>query len=141
MTVQRDQRGSAAIEAAIGVPAFALFVSLIIAGGRTATTHQSLESAAAEAARTASIARDAQAAVGDARQAAATSISNQQIDCHDIHVTVDTTDFNKPPGQPGQVTVQLSCRLDLADLVVPGVPGTRVLSATMSRPIDTWRER
>ena len=141
MTRQRDQRGSAAIEAAIGVPAFVLFVGLIIAGGRTATTHQSLESAAAEAARTASIARDAQTAVTDARQAAAASISNQQIGCHDINLVVDTSAFNKPPGQAGQVTVQLSCRLDLADLAVPGVPGTRVLSATMSSPIDTWRER
>ena len=141
MTRQRDQRGSAAIEAAIGVPAFVLFVGLIIYGGRTATTHQSLESAAADAARTASIARDPEAAVTGARQTAAASISNQQIGCHDITVVVDTTDFGKAPGQAGQVTVQLSCRLDLADLAVPGVPGTRVLTATMSSPLDTWRQQ
>ena len=138
---RRDERGSAAIEAAIGVPAFALFVGLIIFGGRTASTHEALQSAAAEGARSASLARDAQTARTAAREAAIASITNQQIGCSGIDVTVDTTDFNKPPGQAGQVTVQLSCRLDLADLVVPGVPGTRVLSATMSSPIDTWRER
>jgi Flp pilus assembly protein TadG len=48
---RRDERGSAALEAAIGVPAFALFVGLVIFGGRTATTHQALQSAAADAAR------------------------------------------------------------------------------------------
>ena len=77
----------------------------------------------------------------DAKQAATASITNQQIHCHDIEVDVESTDFDKQPGQPGQVTVRLSCRLDLSDLAVPGVPGTRVLSATMSSPIDTWRER
>ncbi len=31
---RRDERGSAAIEAAIGIPAFGLFVAMIIMGGR-----------------------------------------------------------------------------------------------------------
>ena len=53
----RDERGSASVEAAVGLPAFVLFVGLIIFGGRTATTHQAVESAAADAARSASIAR------------------------------------------------------------------------------------
>ena len=141
MSRRQNERGSAAIEAAVGVPAFALFVGLIIFGGRTATTHEALESAAAEAARSASIARDPASATTDARQAAVTSISNQQIHCTDINVDVDTTDFNKAPGQTGAVRVRLSCRLELSDLAVPGVPGSRVLSATMSSPIDTWRER
>ncbi|WP_107706225.1 TadE/TadG family type IV pilus assembly protein [Nocardioides allogilvus] len=136
----RDERGSAAIEAAIGVPAFALLVALIIFGGRTASTHQALQAAAADGARSASIARDAQTARSNAREAATASIANQQIGCSDIEVTVDTTDFNKQPGVPGSVEVRVSCRLDLADLAIPGVPGSRVLIATMSSPVDTWRE-
>ena len=141
MSRHQNERGSAAIEAAVGVPAFALFIGLIMFGGRTATTHEALESAAAEAARSASIARDPASAATDARQAAVTSISNQQVHCTDINVDVDTTDFNKAPGQTGTVRVRLSCRLALSDLAVPGVPGSRVLSATMTSPIDTWRER
>lgn len=141
MNRRQNERGSAAIEAAVGVPAFALFIGLIMFGGRTATTHEALESAAAEAARSASIARDPASAATDARQAAVTSISNQQVHCTDINVDVDTTDFNKAPGQTGTVRVRLSCRLELSDLAVPGVPGSRVLSATMTSPIDTWRER
>ena len=79
--IRRDERGSAAIEAAIGVPAFALFVGLIIFGGRTASTHEALQSAAADGARSASLARDAQTARTDAREAATASIANQQIGC------------------------------------------------------------
>lgn len=139
--IRRDERGSAAIEAAIGVPAFALFVGLIIFGGRTATTHEALQSAAADAARSASLARDANAARTEAREAATASITNQHIGCAAIDVTVDTSDFNKQPGVPGSVEVRVACRLDLSDLSVPGVPGSRVLEATMSSPIDTWRER
>lgn len=136
----RGESGSAAIEAAIGVPAFVLFVGLIICGGRFATTHQSLQSAAAEAARSASIARDARGATIDAREAATASVTNQDIGCGQIDVRVDTADFSKSAGQPGTVTVTVSCRLDLSDLSVPGVPGSRVLTATMSSPIDTWRQ-
>jgi hypothetical protein len=39
------------------------------------------------------------------------------------------------------VNVTVSCRLDLSDLAIPGVPGSRVMRATMSSPLDTWRER
>ena len=89
----------------------------------------------------ASLARDAQTARADARTAAVASISNQKIGCSDVDVTVDTNDFNKQPGVPGSVDVTVSCRLNLSDLAVPGVPGSRVMQATMSSPIDTWRER
>lgn len=137
---RRDERGSAAIEAAIGIPAFALFVALIIFGGRAATTHEALQSAAADAARSASLARDAQTARTAAREAAVSSIDNQQIGCSHVDVTVDTSDFTKQPGVAGAVEVTISCRLDLSDLTIPGVQGSRVISATMSSPLDTWRQ-
>lgn len=137
----QDDRGSATVEAAIGVPAFALFVGLIIFGGRTATTHAALQAAAADAARSASIARDAETARADAQQAAASSIANQGIGCSSIAITVDTRDFRKLPGVPGAVGVTVSCVLDLADLTLPGIPGSRMMRATMSSPLDTWRER
>jgi len=137
----RDERGSAAIEAVIGVPAFALFVGLIIFGGRTASTHEALQSAAADGARSASLARDAHTARTEARDAATASVANQQIGCADVEVIVDTSDFDKQPGVPGSIDVTVTCRLHLADLAAPGVPGSRVMRATMSSPIDTWRER
>lgn len=133
--------GSAAIEAAIGVPAFALFVALIIFGGRTAVTHSAVESAAAEAARTASIARTAAQARAGAETAAQGSLANQEIRCLHVSVHIDVSDFAKPVGEPGSVAATVECRLDLADLSVPGVPGSRLIKATSDSPIDTWRER
>lgn len=137
----RDERGSAAIEAAIGLPAFLLFVGLIIAGGRLALAHQALQSVAANAARTASIARDADDASTSAQQEAVTSLNNQNLRCRSTQVSVDTGGFRVPTGQAAEVTVTVTCRVDLADLSVPGVPGSRLIRATMSSPVDTWRER
>ena len=136
-----DERGSTSLEAAIGLPAFVLLVGLIIFGGQTAMTHQAVESAAAEAARSASIARSSASATTNAKEAAMTSLANQDLQCLSMDVSVDTSDFSRPIGEPGQVTVTVECRLDLSDLSVPGVPGSRVVSATMTSPLDTWRER
>jgi len=137
----RDERGSAAIEAAVGMPAFVLFIGLIIFGGRTATTHSAVESAAAEGSRTASIERTASEAKRQAQTAATASLSNQDIHCLSTSVVIDVSDFGKPVGEAGSVTVTVECLLDLADLSVPGVPGSRLIKATSTSPLDTWRER
>lgn len=137
----KDERGSAAVEAAVGVPAFVLFVGLIIFGGRTATTHSAIESAAADAARTASIARTATQAKQDANAAAQASLANQHIHCLSVTVSVDVSDFSNTVGQPGSVSATVECLLDLGDLSVPGVPGSRIIKATTSSPLDTFRER
>ena len=141
LTRMRDERGSAAVEAAVGVPAFVLFVGLIIFGGRTATTHSAVESAAADAARTASIARTASEAKQDAKVAAQASLANQDIHCLSVTVSVDVSDFAKSVGQTGSVAATVECLLDLGDLSVPGVPGSRLIKATSTSPLDTFRER
>jgi len=56
------ERGSATVEAVIGVPAFLLLLGLLIVGGRVAIAHQVVQSAASDAARAASIARTQTAA-------------------------------------------------------------------------------
>lgn len=137
----RCEHGSASIEAAIGLPAFALFVGLIILGGRTATTHQAVESAATDAARSASIARTSTTANTAAKTAAQTSLANQNINCVSVDIAVNTSQFNRAVGETATVAVTVQCRLDLSDLSVPGVPGTRIIRATMTSPLDTWRER
>ena len=137
----RRERGSAAIEAAVGVPAFMLFVALIIIAGRVAIATQAVQSSASEAARVASIART-QGEAGDAAKSAATSsLANQNLRCVRTSVTVDTTGFATPVGTPATTTALVSCTVNLSDLSVPGVPGTRTVTATASSPLDTYRER
>lgn len=130
-----------AVEAAIAVPAFALFVGLIIFAGRVAVTHQAVEAAAADAARAASIARTADAATQAADLAATTSLTNQDLACRATSVQIDASGFATRIGTPGLVEVTVTCTLDLSDLAVPGVPGTHTVTAVMTSPIDTWRQR
>ncbi len=135
------ERGSAALEAAIGLPAFLLFVGLIIFAGRVAIATQAVDSAATQAARTASIARTATDAGATARSAATSSLTSQQVNCVSTAVTVDTAGFAAPVGTPATVTATVRCVVNLADLAVPGVPGTRTVTATSTSPVDTFRER
>ena len=71
------ERGSASLEAAIIVPAFGLFVALIVLGGRTALAHQVVQSAASDAARSASLERTVSAARNAATDAAALAFVQQ----------------------------------------------------------------
>lgn len=140
-TRRGNEQGSATIEAAIGLPALALFIGLIIFAGRTAVAHQAVESAAADAARAASLSRSATDAGHDADQAARASLANQQLNCRSVSVDVDTDAFGLPVGEYALVEVAVECVLDLSDLSVPGIPGRHVVTAEMSSPLDAWRER
>lgn len=135
------ERGSEAIEAAIGVPAFLLLVALIIAAGRFAIAQQAIDSAAADAARTASIARTQALARSGAETEAYFSLANQGLQCTTRSVHVDVTGFASPPGTPAVVKATVSCTVNLSDLAIPGLPGDRTITATMTSPIDTYRER
>lgn len=137
----RPERGSAALEAAIGVPAFMLFVALIVLAGRVAITTQAVDSAATASARTASIARTAGDANATARTAAASSLTDQNLRCVSTTVTLDTTGFSAPLGTPATVTATVRCVVNLTDLALPGVPGTKTVTATATSPVDTFRER
>ena len=135
------ERGSATIEAVIGVPAFLLFVLLIIAAGRIAMARHAVEASAAEAARSASISRTQARAEADGVSGAATSLRNQGVRCTSQRVDIDTSGFAAPVGTPAKVTATVTCIADLSDLSIPGLPGSRTITATMSSPIDTYRER
>ena len=135
------EQGSATIEAVIGVPAFLLFVLLIIAAGRIAVARQAVEASAAEAARSASISRTQHQAKTDGASGAAISLRNQGVRCASQHVDIDTSGFAAPVGTSAKVTATVTCIADLSDLSIPGLPGSRTIIATMSSPIDTYRER
>jgi Flp pilus assembly protein TadG len=118
-----------------------LFVALIVFAGRVAIAHQAVQSAAADAARSASIARTQGAAQTEGNSAAATSLANQHVNCVTTTVSVNTTGFASPVGTPATVNATVTCHVNLSDLFLPGVPGSKAITATMSSPLDTYRER
>jgi len=135
------ERGSTVVEVVTLAPALGLLVMLVVAGGRTAVAHQATEAAAAEAARAASIARTQDSAQGQAQDAAAQSLADQGLNCVTTGVNVDVSGFASPVGTPASVGATVSCDVPMADLALPGMPGSITISATVRSPLDTYRER
>lgn len=138
---RHEERGSATLELVIMAPLLLLFISVMIFGGRVALAGQSVQQAADEAARVASIARTQEEADQTAGKAARDTLEQQNLDCTIIEVHVNTAGFNAPLGQDASVTATVTCPVRVGDLAIPGLPGTRTVTATAVSPIDTWRER
>ncbi|HET6953504.1 MAG TPA: hypothetical protein VFI47_24210 [Acidimicrobiales bacterium] len=129
----RDDRGNGALDLSVmGVCFFVPVVLLLVFAGRVNAGHAAVESAARHAARTISIARDPAAAEGVAEADAATTVHEGSAMCR-------TMDFVASV-EAGEVTVTVSCDVDLSELALLPVPGTREASATAVEVIDKHRE-
>ncbi|MBS2545370.1 pilus assembly protein [Catenulispora sp. NL8] len=144
MTRFRRDDGSAAIELVLVAPAVMMVFSIAVAAGRIYVDHNALDTAAQAGARQASISRDAVTADAQARAAVGASLSSDGLHCSGVpDVTVDTSGFSAPIGQPATVTVTVACTVPLSDLVVPGLPlpGTHSESASFTSVLDLYRSR
>ncbi|MFJ8555695.1 TadE family protein [Streptomyces sp. NPDC093676] len=137
----RGDEGSVALEAAIIMPSLIMFVCLAIAGGRLVTSGAKIDAAAEDAAREASLHRTAASAQQAAHQAATESLTDQGITCASTHVAVDTGGLTVAIGQVGTVTVTVNCTVNLSDLLLPGVPGSRTLTSRATSVVDQYRQR
>lgn len=135
-------RGSASLELVIWGPVLLLIVSVIIYAGRVAQAGLTVESAAGEAARAATVADNRAQANTRAEAAAAAALSSAGLKCASVSVSVDTSEWNRPAGQPARAEATVSCRVALGDLIGPGlIPGSRVVSSTATSALDTFRTR
>lgn len=111
---------------------FAVVVMLLVFIGRVNSGHSAAEAGARYAARTIALARDPAAAVDAARADAAVTVRPGSTKCrsmdfaHTIH--------------PAEVTVTITCQVDLSELRILGVGGRWTATATASEPIDQFRE-
>lgn len=137
----RGEDGSAAIEAAVGVPAFLLLIAMVLLAGRVALAHQDVQAVAADAARAASLARTPGAAQAAATRAGHAGLAGEGLSCVSSSVSADTAGFGAPVGTPATVTAIVTCEVRLADLAIPGLPGSRIIRVEMSSPMDTYRAR
>jgi Flp pilus assembly protein TadG len=137
------QRGSASIELAIVTLPVLLCTVAIIAAGRLTLAYQATDAAAYDAARTASLARTKAEAQTAAYEAALASFRSQGIACNTLNVTVNTTGFDIPVGQPAAVSVSVECAATLGDIALPGsgMPGSVTLSSSFVSPLDLYRSR
>jgi Flp pilus assembly protein TadG len=134
-------RGAVTLEFVVLAPALLGLLGLLIVAGRVAIASNSVEAAADEAARSASISRTASGARSAAEDGARRSLGRQDLQCSSVSVDVDTAGFAVPVGVPAQVRATVTCDVRLADLALPGFPGSRTVTATAVSPLDTYRER
>jgi len=135
LRARAGDEGSAAAELVLITPLLILILMLIVAAGRLTDARLQVDSAAMQAARAASLARDPIAAASQADATAQAALASEHVTCDPLTVTPDTAAFR--PG--GQVSVQVSCTVSLAGLTLLHLPGSQTLSASFTAPIDAYR--
>lgn len=130
------QHGSATLELALLTPILVGFVLLMVALGRMAQTRADVDAAARDAARAASLERSPDAARDAAAGAANASLRSGSVGCRSLNVEVDLSRF--VPG--GTVAAVVRCSVDLGDVSLLRLPGSRLVQARFVSPIDLYRE-
>lgn len=137
---RRDERGLAAsVEAVIILPALVLFIGLLITCARIALADQHVGSAAAAGARAASLERTARVGGAAAADAVSGALAQHRFTCADTAVDVDVSGLARALGQYATVQVSVTCRVSLADVSLPFIPGHITVEATRTSPIDPLR--
>ena len=131
----RGDEGSVTAELVIITPVAIALLCLIALVGRSTTARAQVEGAARDAARVASFARDPRSAALAAQESADVTLSTTSVRCARSQVTADVSSF----GPGGQVKVSVTCDIELSDLGLIGMSGTRTLAATSVEPIDLYR--
>lgn len=127
------ERGSVSVELAILAPLVGILLACVVLVGRVQIARADLEGAARSAARDLSIARDPTAALATVREALDVTLEVGSSSCRTVVFT--------PVISATEVSVTLTCTVDLQAAAVLPVPGTMNLSATATEIVDEYRER
>ncbi|HZU79434.1 MAG TPA: TadE/TadG family type IV pilus assembly protein [Acidimicrobiales bacterium] len=134
--MRRDAQGGLTVELVLLAPVLILFALMALGLGRYELARQELADAARAGAEAASVVPSADQAAGAASSAVLAPLNGQSHMCAHPAVTTDSSGF----AAGGDVRVTVSCRVDLSDLLVPGLPGGVDVSATQVAPVDPFRE-
>jgi Flp pilus assembly protein TadG len=127
--------GSLTVELVVLTPVLFLLALTVLIFGRVSESHQQVVNAATAGAEAASVLPDPTSAQAGAAIDAAVDVAGQRDTCLHSQVTTDVSHF--VPG--GFVTVTVQCQVGLADVSVPGVPGSVTVRASAVAPIDPYR--
>lgn len=130
------ERGSSVVGLVILTPIMAMLLFFVVAAGRLGVIESKLTSAARNAARAASQTQSVSTAQAVATTTAEATLDHLRTGCHG-GPTVRVLELDLGPG--GQVHIQVSCVVKLTDLTVPGMPGSRTVSADSVSAVDRFR--
>ena len=125
--------GSATVELVVIAPVIFVFAITLIALGRYEIAREQVIAGARAAAEAASVS----VSPLEAQRAAVASATDLLLPhaCPSMSVHVSTEKFF--PG--GDVAVTVVCQVNFSDLVFPGLPGSTVVQAVETAPIDPYR--
>lgn len=130
------ERGSSVVGLVILTPMMATLLFFVVAAGRLGVIESKLTSTARSAARAATQSQSVSAAQAAASTTAAATLDHLNTSCHG-GPKVSVLELDLRPG--GKVHLQVSCVVMLSDLAVPGLPGSRVVSADAISVVDWFR--
>ena len=131
----RGEEGQAIAELVIVAPVLLFVIVLVIGIGRIDSAQGDVESAARAAVQAAVVQADSDDAQAQASAAVTSTLAGAGLTCPSPQVTTDTSNFTAG----GWVSVTVVCVTSLADVSVPGLPGSKTLSATSYAHIDPYR--
>lgn len=141
--VLRDERGDiedmpnlAILLVGVVVPLIAVVVFM----GRYGLADNSVQSAAAAAARDASLSRTAGEAVPHAKSAATIALTGN-VKCASFDVSIGGNGLSTGLGETGTVSATVQCTINTSDLAFPFIPGSMTITKTATSPVDPYRER
>ncbi|MFJ9461034.1 TadE/TadG family type IV pilus assembly protein [Kitasatospora sp. NPDC101447] len=137
----RGDRGSVSLELAILAPVLIAILLVIVAAGRVHLAHNSVDAAARNAARAASLERDTASARTAGNRVAQQTLQDQGLTCSSLTVDVPAGGFQAPLGTPSHITVTVRCTVALGDVALPGLPGSTTVSGSFTSTIDAYRGR
>ena len=115
-------------------------IAVVIFMGRYGLADNTVQSAAAAAARDASLSGSATAAGPHASQAAQLALSGN-VTCQSLEVLIGGNGLYTALGQTGTITATIICRISTADLTFPLIPGSVTITETAASPVDPYRQR
>ncbi|MCW2903583.1 MAG: TadE family protein [Streptosporangiaceae bacterium] len=124
-----------ALELALVTPVLIAFLMLMAGVGRMVEAQSQVDGAARDGARAASVGRSQGDAATFADRASRETLKTRDWCQGGPRVAPDLSEW--APG--GQVTVTVTCDVDLGGMSLIGLPGTKSMTGTATVPLDTFR--
>lgn len=129
------QDGSVTTEVVLLTPVLLVLLGFVVLTGRIGEVDGAVANAAQQAARAASLVGTPTAAHAAAGATATANLDADGIACTRLSLAVDTGRLE--PG--GDVTVAVTCTVELGDIAFTGLPGSRTVRSRAVEVIDTYR--
>ena len=134
------QQGSMAVEFVVAVPGFLILLLLVAAGGDWVSSSGQVGAAASDAARAASLARDASDANTAASNAAAYDLRGACTGGAPV-TSVTPLPLGTPFATATAVQITVNCTVKLQAFKVIGFPVTTTFTRTAVAPLDVFVQR